>query len=375
MSTKSSVNSSIICRSAPINEIVAASSCVAVYERGNEGLKFIHLDTGKYKGRYLVFVVMDSNLTNAEARNMMSFNDNLEKFRGLDARIIGVATVSNISLRSWMTNKLRGLKFPVIADVGGDLCHALGILGPDTHHSPRSLAILDPEGCLIHLSKYNQNTLPQPKSIIKFLEIIRDNENQSGKLFLEPLSDYTATIEDSISVSQLSLETPQSENKSAASPDDNASSRISASTSRIAKEKDMLNMPTESEKSAATSSKKPATKSPSSTRLSNIFDEINTDESALSSEMSAARSQISSDVSAARSGISSVMSGVQSNISSKKSRLNNIMNGSGAEKQKSSSPSTSSEHSDKTKSTKSSNPSTSPDNSVKTKSTKSTNLQ
>ena len=375
MSTKISVNSSIICRSAPINEIVAASSCVAVYERGNEGLKFIHLDTGKYKGRYLVFVVMDSNLTNAEARNMMSFNDNLEKFRGLDARIIGVATVSNISLRSWMTNKLRGLKFPVIADVGGDLCHALGILGPDTHHSPRSLAILDPEGCLIHLSKYNQNTLPQPKSIIKFLEIIRANENQSGKLFLEPLSDYTATIEDSISVSQLSLETPQSENKSAASPDDNASSRISASTSRIAKEKDMLNMPTESEKSAATSSKKPATKSPSSTRLSNIFDEINTDESALSSEMSAARSQISSDVSAARSGISSVMSGVKSNISSKKSRLNNIMNGSGADKQKSISPFTSSDHSDKTKSTKSSTPSTSPDNSVKTKSTKSTNLQ
>ncbi len=82
MSTKSSVNnSSIICRSAPINEIVAASSCVAVYERGNEGLKFIHLDTGKYKGRYLVLVVMDSNLTNAEARNVLAFNDNLEKFR------------------------------------------------------------------------------------------------------------------------------------------------------------------------------------------------------------------------------------------------------------------------------------------------------
>ena len=81
MSTKISVNSSIICRSAPINEIVAASSCVAVYEREKEGLKFIHLDTGKYKGRYLVFVVMDSNLTNAEARNVLSFNDNLEKFR------------------------------------------------------------------------------------------------------------------------------------------------------------------------------------------------------------------------------------------------------------------------------------------------------
>ena len=62
----------------------------------------------------------------------------------------------------------------MIADKGGDLCHALGILDPQTHHAPRSLAILDPEGCLIHLSKYNHNTLPRPKSFIKFLEIIQE---------------------------------------------------------------------------------------------------------------------------------------------------------------------------------------------------------
>lgn len=81
MSAKIPVNSKIIGRSAPINDEIAASSCVAVYEKGNGGLKFIHLDTGKYKGRYLVLVVMDSNLTNAEARNMLAFNDSLESFR------------------------------------------------------------------------------------------------------------------------------------------------------------------------------------------------------------------------------------------------------------------------------------------------------
>jgi hypothetical protein len=81
MSGKISVNSNLIGRSAPINEKIAASSCVAVYEKGQGGLKFIHLDTGKYKGRYLILVVMDSNLTNEEARNMLSFNDNLDEFR------------------------------------------------------------------------------------------------------------------------------------------------------------------------------------------------------------------------------------------------------------------------------------------------------
>ena len=69
--------------------------------------------------------------------------------------------------------RLRGLKFPIIADKGGDLCHSLGVLSPDTHHAPRSLAIIDPDGCLIHVSKYNHNTLPKHDTVTDFLKIIQ----------------------------------------------------------------------------------------------------------------------------------------------------------------------------------------------------------
>jgi alkyl hydroperoxide reductase subunit AhpC len=270
-------------RSAPINDEIAASSCVAVYEKGNGGLKFIHLDTSKYKGRYVVLVVMDSNLTDAEATNMLAFNDSLESFRNLDASVIGVATTSNTSLRAWMQNKLRGLKFPVIADKGGDLCHALGVLSPDTHHSPRSLVIIDPEGCLIHVSKYNQHYLPKPKTVINFLEIIRDNEKKSGKLFLKPISDYTATIEASISSSQLSSSEsgssksspkPSTKDSSAASvPSSSVTSKKTGSSrssdqSRTSRDKDLFKIASKSEVksqiAAAISSKKSDIKSKAS---------------------------------------------------------------------------------------------------------------
>ena len=65
-------------KSAPINENIAEHSCIAVYEKKDMGgLKFIHLDTGKYHSQYLALVVMDDDLTDAEAKNMLAINDAL----------------------------------------------------------------------------------------------------------------------------------------------------------------------------------------------------------------------------------------------------------------------------------------------------------
>ena len=62
----------------------------------------------------------------------------------------------------------------MIADKGGDLCRSLGILPPKSLLAPRSLAILDPEGKLIHLSKYNKSMLPKAKFIIKFMSAVQE---------------------------------------------------------------------------------------------------------------------------------------------------------------------------------------------------------
>jgi len=345
MSGKISVNSNLIGRSAPINEKIAASSCVAVYEKGQGGLKFIHLDTGKYKGRYLILVVMDSNLTNEEARNMLSFNDNLDEFRALNCRVIGVATVSNISLRAWMTNKLRGLKFPIIADKGGDLCHSLGVLSPDTHHAPRSLAIIDPDGCLIHVSKYNHSTLPKHDTVIDFLKIIQKNEKESGKLFLEPNSDYTATIEASISSSQLS---DSSKASKSSSKDSSATSKAAAGfpgstkaswkgsdrrSSSKSRSSDGRRKPVvltsdsaTSYKKSSASSKKSSVKSKVSSAKSDLKSKIRSEESKIKSDISDIKSRVESDArgSKIKSDISDIKAKLESDASRAESHLSHI---------------------------------------------------
>ena len=81
MSLKPGTQDKKLGRSSPINEEIPAHSCIAVYERKSGGQKFVHLDTSKFRGQFLILLVLDNNLTDDEARNILEFNENLENFR------------------------------------------------------------------------------------------------------------------------------------------------------------------------------------------------------------------------------------------------------------------------------------------------------
>jgi alkyl hydroperoxide reductase subunit AhpC len=225
MSLKPGTQDKKLGRSSPINEEIPAHSCIAVYERKSGGQKFVHLDTSKFRGQFLILLVLDNNLTDDEARNILEFNENLENFRGLKCRMVGVATVSNISLRSWMQNQLQGLKFAVVADKSGDLCRALGVIGSKSTLSPRCLVIISPNGTLIHVSKYNSNTYPQANNILKLIKTLKEKFASEGMPYNYENSDYTASEESTITAEA-------STTQSAAEQDDHQKSDESLSAAK-----------------------------------------------------------------------------------------------------------------------------------------------
>ena len=165
-------------------ETFSAFSMVGVYET-RKGLKFVHITSEKFAGKFTVLIFMDNRLgqpmcplvvnplfkrlTELEAEEWKSFNDKLSDFKAIGAQVrlvlprmemtmamvtpvmqvVGVCTDSHVTVRTMLMNSaslkvavltiidihvidivmsLKGIKFPIICDRDGDFSRAFGVL-------------------------------------------------------------------------------------------------------------------------------------------------------------------------------------------------------------------------------------------------------
>ena len=160
-------------------ETFSEFSMVGVYET-RKGLKFVHITSEKFAGKFTVLIFMDNRLgqpmcplvespvfkrlTELEAEEWKSFNNKLADFKAIGAQVrliltrtempmaivtpvmqvVGVCTDSHVTVRTMLMNSaslkvavltiidiimsLKGIKFPIICDRDGDFSRAFGVL-------------------------------------------------------------------------------------------------------------------------------------------------------------------------------------------------------------------------------------------------------
>jgi len=165
-------------------ETFSAFSMVGVYET-RKGLKFVHITSEKFAGKFTVLIFMDNRLTELEAEEWKSFNDKLADFKAIGAQVLGVCTDSHVTVRTMLMNaaSLKGIKFPIICDRDGDFSRAFGVLKLSSGNfgAARAVAVLDPEKRLVHLRLHNERTRSRPDSFLQLLSKLQGNPSSAKK--------------------------------------------------------------------------------------------------------------------------------------------------------------------------------------------------
>jgi len=165
-------------------ETFSEFSMVGVYET-RKGLKFVHITSEKFAGKFTVLIFMDNRLTELEAEEWKAFNDKLTDFKAIGAQVVGVCTDSHVTVRTMLMRSasLKGIKFPIICDRDGDFSRAFGVLklSGGKFGAARAVAVLDPEKRLIHLRLRNERTRARPDSFLQLLSRLQGNPSSAKK--------------------------------------------------------------------------------------------------------------------------------------------------------------------------------------------------
>ena len=98
-------------KSMPMMETFTNFSMVGVYETKGE-LKFVHVKSEKFLGRFTILIFMDDKLSELEIEEWKEFSSHIKDFKHIGASVVGVCTDSHISMRSMMMQSLQGVNFP-----------------------------------------------------------------------------------------------------------------------------------------------------------------------------------------------------------------------------------------------------------------------
>lgn len=97
----------------------------------------------EYSGRPVVLVFYPGDDTPVCTKQLISYNDELAQFEGLDAVVLGISA-QDVSSHEKFAGK-HGFRFPLLADVDKKVAAAYGVLGP-LGFVRRSVFVVDAQG-------------------------------------------------------------------------------------------------------------------------------------------------------------------------------------------------------------------------------------
>lgn len=106
-----------------------------------------------YAGKWLILLFYPLDFTFVCPTELTAFSDRIEDFEGIGAEIVGISTDSVHSHRAWLNtprdkNGVEGLKYPLAADLTGEVSRKYGVMIENEGIALRGLFIIDPEGVL-----------------------------------------------------------------------------------------------------------------------------------------------------------------------------------------------------------------------------------
>jgi peroxiredoxin (alkyl hydroperoxide reductase subunit C) len=144
-------------------------------EKGKE-FKDINQDT--YKGKWTVLFFWPKDFTFICPTEIAEFGKRDKDFQDRNAQILGVSTDSEYVHHAWRTHHpdLKGLPFPMLADIKRELSAALGVLHKDEGVALRATFIADPEGIIRHVSVNDLSVGRNVSEVIRTLDAFQTDE-------------------------------------------------------------------------------------------------------------------------------------------------------------------------------------------------------
>jgi alkyl hydroperoxide reductase subunit AhpC len=121
----------------------------------NPDQEFVKLSLSDYKGKYVILVFYPFDFTYVCPTELISFSENIQKFKDIGAEVIGVSTDSHFTHLAWLKTArddggLGKINYPLVADISKKMSADYGVLveeigDPMRGAALRGMFILDKE--------------------------------------------------------------------------------------------------------------------------------------------------------------------------------------------------------------------------------------
>jgi peroxiredoxin (alkyl hydroperoxide reductase subunit C) len=138
---------------------------------------FTTITNASYAGQWLVVFFWPKDFTFVCPTEIAEFGRKNGDFAERDAQVLGVSVDSEFVHLAWRKDHkdLKGLPFPMLADLRKDLSSALGILDQEGV-AKRATFIVDPQGAIRFASVTDMNVGRNVNEVVRVLDALQTDE-------------------------------------------------------------------------------------------------------------------------------------------------------------------------------------------------------
>ena len=143
-----------------------------------KGKAFKTITDQDYKDLWKIYFFWPKDFTFVCPTEIAAFGKLNGEFRDRDAQILGGSTDSEFVHLAWRQNHpdLKGLPFPMLADIKRELTAALGILDPAEGVAQRATFIVDPQNIIRFVSVNDLSVGRNPQEVLRVLDALQTDE-------------------------------------------------------------------------------------------------------------------------------------------------------------------------------------------------------
>jgi len=143
-----------------------------------KGKAFKTITDQDYKDLWKIYFFWPKDFTFVCPTEIAAFGKLNGEFRDRDAQILGGSTDSEFVHLAWRQNHpdLKGLPFPMLADIKRELTAALGILDPAEGVAQRATFIVDPQNVIRFVSVNDLSVGRNPQEVLRVLDALQTDE-------------------------------------------------------------------------------------------------------------------------------------------------------------------------------------------------------
>ena len=144
------------------------------------GKGFKEVKLSDYKGKWVVLFFYPLDFTFVCPTEITTFSDNFDKFKELNAEVIGVSVDSHFSHLAWVnTSRKEGglgeLRYPLLSDLSKNIARDYGVL-LDSGISLRGLFIINPKGVVQYSVVHDLGIGRNVNEALRVLAALQQNE-------------------------------------------------------------------------------------------------------------------------------------------------------------------------------------------------------